>query len=94
MKVYKWDHNSGYRLSVTASEEPYHDGSGTAYCHASIWIPVKECRRRQMHVAITPKRRETTIENGRATLGFIGVEIMAGVPVLHLVLEHDQSDER
>ena len=92
MKLYRWDHNDGYGLAVTASEERYHDGSGSFYCHASIWIPAKDYRRQQMHIAITPKRGEAVIENGRTILACIGVEIMAGVPVLHLVVpEHGDS---
>jgi len=89
MKLHKWDYNDGYGLAVMAGAEPYNDGSGSAYCHSSIWIPAREYRRKQVHIAITPKKREAVIENGRATLACIGIEIMAGVPVLHVVVEHD-----
>jgi hypothetical protein len=89
MKIHQWTFNDGYGLAITAGEEPYHDGSGSAYCHSSIWIPAMEYRREQVHIAITPKRREAVVENGRTTLACIGVEIMAGVPVLHVVVAGD-----
>jgi hypothetical protein len=94
MRVRRWDYDDSYGLAITADEYPYYDGSGLAYRKASIWIPTNEYIERQVHVAITPKRREAVIENGRATLACIGVEIMAGVPVLHLVVESDQGDKR
>ena len=89
MRIHQWNLNDGYGLAITAGEDPYHDGSGSAYRHSSVWIPAREYRREQVHIAITPKRQEAVIENGRATLACIGVEVMAGVPVLHLVIEHD-----
>jgi len=89
MRVYRWDTNDGHVLEITAGEKPYNDGTGSAYRHASIWIPTSDYRREQVHITITPNRRKAVVESGRATLACIGMETMGDTPVLHVVVPRE-----